>query len=93
VHLQVHSIGSNAGKKTPSEPAVVPNQGPLFRTFFPGKSLGKIPRNIFPPKMLGKNGIFRGKSFEKSFFQEILQNFPRKVIFRGKKCTKNQPRE
>jgi hypothetical protein len=28
------------------------------------------------------------KSFEKSFFQEIPRNFPRKVIFRGKKCTK-----
>jgi hypothetical protein len=41
--------------------------------------------------MLGKNGIFRGKSFEKSFFQEIPRNFPRKVIFRGKKCTKNRP--
>jgi hypothetical protein len=35
--------------------------------------------------MLGKNGIFHGKSFEKSFFQEIPQNFLRKVIFRGKK--------
>jgi hypothetical protein len=31
--------------------------------------------------MVGKNGIFRGKSFEKSFSQEI----PRK------KCTKNRP--
>jgi hypothetical protein len=31
--------------------------------------------------MLGKNGIFRGKSYEKSFFQKI----PRK------KCTKNRP--
>jgi hypothetical protein len=27
--------------------------------------------------MLGKNGIFRGKSFEKSFFQEI----PRKKMY------------
>jgi hypothetical protein len=35
--------------------------------------------------MLGKNGIFRGKSFEKLFFQEIPWNFLRKVIFRGKK--------
>jgi hypothetical protein len=25
----------------------------------------------FPPTMLGKNGIFHGKSFEKLFFQEI----------------------
>jgi hypothetical protein len=41
--------------------------------------------------MLGKIAIFRGKSFEKSFFQEIPRNFPRKVIFRVKKCTKNRP--
>jgi hypothetical protein len=41
--------------------------------------------------MLGKSWIFSGKSFEKSFFQEIPRNFPRKVIFRGKKCTKNRP--
>jgi hypothetical protein len=39
--------------------------------------------------MLGKNGIFRGKSFEKSFFQEIPRNFPQKIPFRGKKFTKN----
>jgi hypothetical protein len=50
------------------------NQGPIFRTFFPGKILAKIPRKIFPQKMFGKNGIFRGKSFEKSFFQEIPWN-------------------
>jgi hypothetical protein len=41
--------------------------------------------------MLGKNGIFRGKSFEKSFFQEIPRNFPRKVIFRGKNVQKIGP--
>jgi hypothetical protein len=41
--------------------------------------------------MLGKNGIFRGKSFEKSFFQEIPRNFPRKVIFRGKMYEKLAP--
>jgi hypothetical protein len=40
--------------------------------------------------MLGKIGFFCGKSFEKSFFQEIPQNFPRKITFRGKKCTKNR---
>jgi hypothetical protein len=50
-----------------------------------------IPRKIFPQKMLGKFRIFRGKSFEKSLFQQIPRNFPRKVIFRGKKCTKNRP--
>jgi hypothetical protein len=42
--------------------------GPIFRTFFPGKIPQKIPRKIFPQKMLGKIAIFRGKSFEKSFF-------------------------
>jgi hypothetical protein len=41
--------------------------------------------------MLGKNGIFRGKGFEKSLFQEIPRNFPRKVIFCGKKCMKIGP--
>jgi hypothetical protein len=39
----------------------------------------------FPPKMLGINGIFRGKSFEKLFSQAIPQNFPGKITFRGKK--------
>jgi hypothetical protein len=43
--------------------------------------------------MLGKNGIFRGKSFEKSFFQEIPRNFPRKVIFRVKIYEKSAPDE
>jgi hypothetical protein len=39
--------------------------GPIFRTFFQGKILGKIPRKFFPLKMSAKIGIFRGKSFEK----------------------------
>jgi hypothetical protein len=60
----------------------------IFRTFFPGK----IPRKIFLQKMLEKNGIFRGKSFEKSFFQQIPRNFPRKVTFRGKNVRKIGPR-
>jgi hypothetical protein len=45
----------------------------------------------FSPKKGGKNGIFRGKSFEKSFFQEIPWNFPQKVIFRGKNVRKIGP--
>jgi hypothetical protein len=61
------------------------NLGPIFRTFFPWK--------IFPQKMLGKIAIFRGKSFEKSFFQQIPRNFPQKITFRGKKCTKNWPQD
>jgi hypothetical protein len=43
--------------------------------------------------MLGKNGIFRGKCFEKLFFQKIPRNSPRKITFRGKKCTKNRPQD
>jgi hypothetical protein len=31
--------------------------------------------------MLEKNEIFRGKSFKKLFFQEILWNFPRKKMY------------
>jgi hypothetical protein len=31
--------------------------------------------------MLGKIGIFLGKSFKKSFFQEIPRNFPRKKMY------------
>jgi hypothetical protein len=68
--------------------------GPIFRTFFSGENFGENSTENFPPKNVGKkNGIFRGKSFEKSFFQEIPRNFPQKVIFRGKKCTKNRPLE
>jgi hypothetical protein len=38
--------------------------------------------------MLGNFGIFRRKSFERSFFQEIPWNFLRKLTFRGKKYAK-----
>jgi hypothetical protein len=60
-----------------------PKLGPIFRTFFPGK--------IFPQKCWEKIEFSAEKSFEKSFFQQIPRNFPQKVIFRGKKCTKNRP--
>jgi hypothetical protein len=63
------------------------NQGPIFCTFF----LGKIPQKNIPPKMLGKVAIFREKSFEESFFQQIPGNFPRKITFLGKTFTKNWP--
>jgi hypothetical protein len=69
---------------TPTPKSFVESRDRFFVHFFPGKISGKIPRKIFPPKMLGKTGIFRGKSFEKSFFQEISRNFLRKVIFCGK---------
>jgi hypothetical protein len=65
--------------------------GRFFVNFFPGKILRIILRKIFPQKMSGKIKIFLGKSFEKSFPQQIPQNFPRKITFRGKKCTKNRP--
>jgi hypothetical protein len=61
--------------------------GRFFVHFFLGKFSGKFS----PTKMLGKIAIFRGKSFEKSFFQQIPRNFPRKITFHGKKCTKNWP--
>jgi hypothetical protein len=51
---------------------------PIFRTFFLGEILGKIPWKIFPQKTLGKNVFFCGKSFEIFF----LKKFHR--IFRGK---------
>jgi hypothetical protein len=34
------------------------DQGLIFRTFFPGKNSGKIPRKIFPQKNIGENVIF-----------------------------------
>jgi hypothetical protein len=67
------------------------DQGPIFCTFFSGENFWENSAENFPQKMLGKIVIFRGKSFEKSFFQEIPRNFPRKITFRGKKCTKNRP--
>jgi hypothetical protein len=45
----------------------------------------------FSPQKVGKFGIFRVKGFETSFFKEIPKKIPRKVIFRGNKCTKNRP--
>jgi hypothetical protein len=69
------------------------DQGSIFRTFFSGENFGENSAENFPPKMLGKKGIYRGKSFEKSFFQEIPRNFPRKVIFRGKMYEKSAPDE
>jgi hypothetical protein len=59
------------------------DQGPIFRTFS-----GENSAENLLPKMVGKNGIFRGKSFEKSFFREIPGNFPLKLIFRGKNVRK-----
>jgi hypothetical protein len=70
--------------------------GRFFINFFQGKFHGKFRGKIFPPpqkkKMLGKFAIFRGKSFEKSFFQQIPRNFPRKITFRGKNGRKIDPR-
>jgi hypothetical protein len=65
--------------------------GLIFRTFFSGENFGENSAENFPQKMLGKNAIFRGKSLEKLFFQEIPQNFPRKITFRGKNVRKIGP--
>jgi hypothetical protein len=62
-----------------------------FFVHFSGENFGENSAEKFSPTNVGKSGIFRRKTFEKSFFQEIQWNFPRKVIFRGKKCTKNRP--
>jgi hypothetical protein len=49
--------------------------GADFQYIFSGENSGENFRENsaenFPPTMLGKNGIFHGKSFEKLFFQEI----------------------
>jgi hypothetical protein len=55
--------------------------------FFKGKFRGKFS----PNKMLGKIAIFRGKSFGKSFFQQIPRNFMRKITFRGNNVRKIGP--
>jgi hypothetical protein len=41
------------------------HQGPIFRTFFSGENFGENSAENFPPKMLGKNKIFRGKNLRK----------------------------
>jgi hypothetical protein len=67
------------------------SSGADFSYIFSGENSAENFAENFPQKMLGKNGIFRGKSFEKSFFQEIPRNFPQKVIFRGKNVRKIGP--
>jgi hypothetical protein len=67
------------------------SSGADFSYIFSGENSAENFAENFPPKMLGKKRIFRGKSFEKSFFHEIPRKIRRKVIFRGKKCTKNRP--
>jgi hypothetical protein len=59
--------------------------GANFSYIFSGENFGENSAENFTPKMLGKNWIFFGKIFEKSFFQEIPRNFLRKVIFPRKK--------
>jgi hypothetical protein len=58
---------------------------------FSGENSAEFSAKIFPQKCWEKIEFSAEKSFEKSFFQEIPRNFPQKVIFRGKKCTKNRP--
>jgi hypothetical protein len=52
--------------------------GANFSYIFSGENFRENSAENFPPKNVGKNGIFRRKSFEKLFFQEIPRNFPRK---------------
>jgi hypothetical protein len=69
-----------------------PNQGPILRTFFPGKILGKISRKISPPPQnVGKKEFSAEKSFKELFFQEFPRNFPRKITFGGKNVRKICP--
>jgi hypothetical protein len=65
--------------------------GADFSYIFSGEIFRENSAENFPPKNIEKNGIFSGKSFEKSFFQEIPRNFLRKVIFRGKNVRKIGP--
>jgi hypothetical protein len=55
--------------------------------FFWGKFWGKF-RGKFSPKNVEKKKEF---SAEKALKNRFSQEIPRKVIFRGKKCTKNWP--
>jgi hypothetical protein len=55
--------------------------------FFQGKFRGKFS----PQKCWEKIAIFRGKSFEKSFFSTNSTEFSAENHFPGKKCTKNWP--
>jgi hypothetical protein len=52
-----------------------------FFVHFPGVNSSEFSAENLPPKNVGKNGIFRGKSFENRFSKK----------FRGKKCTTNRP--
>jgi hypothetical protein len=53
--------------------------GPILRTFFPGKILGKIPRKIFPKKCWEKIEFSAEKVLKKLFFSKKFRG-----IFRGK---------
>jgi hypothetical protein len=68
--------------------------GANFLYVFFGKKFVENSAENFPQKMLGKTGFFRGKSFEKLFFREILRNFPRKEMCeKSAAWTQNLPRE
>jgi hypothetical protein len=54
------------------------DQGPIFRTFFPGKISGKIPRKIFPQKCWEKME-FSAEKVSKNRFSKKFRG-----IFRGK---------
>jgi hypothetical protein len=52
--------------------------GPIFRSFFPGKISGKIPRKIFPQKCWEKTEFSAEKLLKNPFSKKF------RGIFRGK---------
>jgi hypothetical protein len=59
--------------------------GPIFRTFFPGKISGKIPRKKFTPKNVGKKWNFPWKKFQKIVFPRNSTEFSAESDFSAEK--------
>jgi hypothetical protein len=59
--------------------------GADFPYIFSGENFRENSAENFPPTMLGKNGIFHGKSFEKLFSKKF------RGIFHGKMYEKSAP--
>jgi hypothetical protein len=73
-YFKIHNIGPRNGLNEFIKLSLL---GPIFRTFFPGKISGKIPRKIFPKKCWEKWNFPRKKF--------------RNIVFPRKKCMKNRP--
>jgi hypothetical protein len=63
-----------------------------FLYIFSGENFGENSAKIFPLKMLGKIGIFRGKSFKKFFPKKFLGKFRGKSLSAEKNVRKIDPR-